>query len=78
MYNRYRGHCGDGGDGGDGGGCYLCAVVGGPELGHLLSHREHVALVGAAPSAFGVLHPLELPALPDTGQLETSLIYDVS
>ena len=71
MYNRYIGH------GGDGGGCYLCAVVAGPELGHLLSHREHVTLVGAAPSAILVLHPLELPALPDTGQLETSLIYDV-
>ena len=64
MYNRYRGHCGDGGDGG---GCYLCAVVAGPELGHLLPHRENVTLVGAAPSAILVLHPLELPALHDTG-----------
>ena len=74
MYNRYRGH---GGDGGDGGGCYLCAVVAGPELSHLVPHRENVTLVGAAPSALLVLHPLELPSLPDTGQLETSLIYDV-
>ena len=67
MYNRYIGHGGDGGDGGDGGGCYLCAVVGGPELSHLVPHRENVTLVGAAPPAILVLHPLELPALHDTG-----------